>query len=170
LKLTTTEALNLTLAISGIIVSTAGFAITLLQVRKTRSRLEAANQATAHALHDISLKLTIAEIADMRGALKGMQTALRGGRYEAALIQIQGLLEQLHGLRSRPGFQTPDHHTAIQAMVVQLAKLRNKLEAKIALPATELSTPKANNMLSELGTQLSSWAEQLRFNPERVGE
>lgn len=168
MALTRPEDINLTLAIGGIVVSAAGFGITWYQVRQTRSAIEAANEATGRALHGISVKLTISELADVRGGLKGVQTALRGARYEAALIHVQGLLEQLYGLRSRPGMQAAEQHEAIQVMVVQLAKLRNKLELKISLPATELSIPKANNMLSDLGTPLSAWAEQLRFTSDEA--
>jgi len=164
------EDINLTLATGGIAVSAAGFAITWYQVHQTRSTVEAANEATARALHGISVRLTISELADVRGGLKGVQTALRGARYEAALIYVQGLLEQLHGLRSRAGMQAEEQHAAIQGMVVQLAKLRNKLEQKISLSDTELSIPKANNMLSDLGTQLSAWADQLRFTPDEASK
>jgi len=66
--------------------------------------------------------------------------------------------------------QAEEQHAAIQGMVVQLAKLRNKLEQKISLSDTELSIPKANNMLSDLGTQLSAWADQLRFTPDEASK
>jgi hypothetical protein len=165
--LTRLEITNLVLAIFGILVSLAGFGITLYQLRRTRTVVEAAEAATTTALASLSARLTISELADMRGGLRAIQTALRGARYETALLQTQPIIEQLHGLRSRTGFDSDERHMGIQDVVVQLAKLRNRLELKIAVPETVISVPKANNLLSELGSTLSVWSEELRFTIER---
>jgi hypothetical protein len=157
---------TMALAILGIVISAGGFGLTLHQVRKTRSAVEAAEGATREALKGLSGRLTISEVADMRAAIRGIQTALRGERFETALIQTQGIVEQLNGLRMRTGFESDARHTEIQNTVVQLAKLRNRLEERIANPSVQLSTAKANNMLSELGGTLSSWTEELHFRNE----
>lgn len=99
----------------------------------------------------------------MRVSIRAVQTALRGNRYETALIQVQAVLDQLYALRSRPGFESDDRHASIQEIVVQLAKLRNRLESKIATASVSLSVPNANNMLAEFGSTLSIWSEELRF-------
>jgi hypothetical protein len=118
------------------------------------------------AVKTVSARQTISELADMRSGLRAIQTALRGGRFETALIQTQAIVEQLHGLRGRTGFESDERHAAIQTIVVQLAKLRNRLEQKIAAPDVLMSVPNANNMLSEFGGTLSVWSEELRFSTE----
>lgn len=162
-SVTNPEIVNLILSVVGIVVSAAGFVITVVQVRKARSTIEAAESATKTAIGNLSARLTIFEIADMRGAIRGVQTALRGERYETALLQLQVIIDQLHALRSRPQFENDVRHAAIQEIVVQLAKLRNRLELKTATPTTPLSVPSANNLLAELGSTMIGWSEELRF-------
>ena len=165
--MTRLEFVNLALAILGIFISAGGFAITVLQIKKTRTAVDAAESATRGAISGLSARLTVTELADMRSGLRGIQTALRGQRYETALINTQVLIEQLSALRLRSGFDTQSRHAEIQAIVAQLAKLRNKLEQRIAVPSTALSVPKANNILAEFGGTFSVWAEELRFT---IGE
>lgn len=106
----------------------------------------------------------------MRSSLRAIQTALRGGRYETALLQTQGIVEQLYGLRTRDGFNSTERHASIQDLIVQLAKLRNKLEQKVGTPETPLSISAANNLLADMGTTLSGWGEELRFTVALVNK
>jgi hypothetical protein len=161
--------LEIVLSVGGIVISAAGFATTIYQIRMTRTAVEASDASAKAALSAISQRLTISELADIRSGLKAVQTALRGDRFETALLLLQSILEQLHGLRSRHGFDGNERQAAIQSVVVRLAKLRNKLEARVSSHAEAFSVPRANNMLSEIGGHLSMWAEELRFVTESEG-
>jgi hypothetical protein len=163
---TKVEAVGIVLGLFGIIVSAAGFAITLAQLRRTRTAVDAAQEATKAALKGLAGRITIAEIADIRSGMRSIQTALRGARYETALIHTQLMLEQLSGLRTRQGFNDEEKHIQIQTIVTQLAKLRNRLEQRINDPLIAISIPKANNMLSQHGETLSVWSEEFRFEKE----
>jgi hypothetical protein len=163
----TVEAVGIVLGVLGIVVSAAGFAITLLQLHRTRTAVDAAQDATKAALTGLAGRITIAEIADIRSGMRSIQTALRGARFETALIHTQLMLEQLSGLRTRQGFRDEEKHIQIQTIVTELAKLRNRLEQRINDPLVAISIPKANNMLSQHGQTLSVWTEELRFVTEK---
>lgn len=157
------DAANLTLSSLSIVISIIGIVVTIVQVKKTRTAVEAAKSATSEAIAGLTARLTVTELADIRSGLGGIRSALSGNRFETALINTQSIIEQLSALRHRKGFESEVRHTEIQGIVAQLAKLRFKLEHKIADPLASISIPKANDMLADFASTFSVWAEEYRF-------
>jgi hypothetical protein len=146
-----------------ILLSLLGFAIVLLQLRKTRGAADAAKVASNQALQAMSNSDTISNLATIRERINKVQLALRGSRYEAALIEIQTLREGLYQLRSRRGFATDERKIDIQGMVTFLSKFQDYLERHLEDSKYEVPKRDMNNKLAEYATNLSEWMERMRF-------
>jgi hypothetical protein len=113
-----------------VVLSLLGFLVLWWQTKKARNAAEAARMASAKAAQAISTTATISDLATIRSELKIVQVALRGERFETALLQAQSLRERLDQLRSRVGFDADETGIQIQGMVTFLKKLHDQLENK----------------------------------------
>ena len=146
-----------------VLIGIVGFGLTIYGLRKTRSSVEASKQATRQTLQAMSDRLTIADIALIRTSMREIQVALRGNRWESALIRIQETRATLHQLKEREGFTGDVRRTEMQEMIVRLRKLQDRLERKLGNPDASLSVMAANSLLSDFIDRLSEWGEQMRF-------
>jgi hypothetical protein len=150
-----------------ILLSLLGFAVVLLQLKKTQNAAESAKIATEKALQAISDGDTSSDLATIRERVKKLQVALRGERYEIAHHEAQSLREALHQLRNRKGFESDDLRTEIQGMVTFLRKLQDQLERRLSEVGYRIPLRKINVQLSDCATTLSEWIEKRRY---RVGD
>jgi hypothetical protein len=146
-----------------VILSLSGFAIVLLQLRKTRHAAEASRVASDKALRAISEIDTISDLASLKERLKVLQVSIRGSRYEVAYHEAQSLREGFHQLRSRKGFESDESRIHLQAIVTFLSKLQDNLERKIDDSTYQLPLRAISAKLSEHATELSGWMEKKRF-------
>jgi hypothetical protein len=108
-------------------------------------------------------------MATVQSGLHEVQVALRGKRYEAALIRSQHLRETLARVRTRAGFEGSKRQVRVQKMVTDLRKLQNVMEAIIAKPesAEEFSPADANKAFGNAAAELGAWIEELRYGGSR---
>ncbi|MCI0489528.1 MAG: hypothetical protein L0229_23305 [Blastocatellia bacterium] len=147
-----------------IILSLIGFIILAIQTRKARSAAESARLATEDVIRSVSHIDTISDLARIRSEMNNIQLALRGGRYEAALLHAQSIREGLSQLRSRKGFESDKMRAQIQLMATSLRKLQDNLELKLDDPEFALSVSGINSNLSEYSVIISGWMEEMRFS------
>lgn len=152
-----------------LIITAIAFGFTIYEIRRTKNSVEASRAATEQTIQLMSERSTIADITLIQGSLREVQVALRGMRYEAGLIRLQTIREKLNELRDRKGFTSEGRRTEIQDMVLNLTKLENRLERKLANPNLGLSVPNANNLLGNFMNELSQWNDVIRFQ-ERSSE
>jgi len=153
-----------------IILSLIGFGLIWHQARRARSAAEASQLATSRALGLMSHRLTIADLSSISSSMGEVQTALRGGRVETALLRTQDIREQLVRLRGRPGFNTRARLTEIQTIVVDLAKLQSGLERSLFEDTLVINVSKANDLIADQISQLGEWGEHVRFASRSVDE
>src|SRR5687768_11687616 len=110
------------------ILTLLGFLIAIIEIRRTKRAVLASKEATNRTIQLLSDRSTISDLATIIIVLRETQTALRGNRYEAAVLRLQDLREKLHELRHREGFTSDDRLTEIQSMVFSLSKLQDTLE------------------------------------------
>jgi len=146
-----------------IILSLLGFLVVWLQLRKTRSAAEAAEDAARSALETIAEADTIADLATIRAGMGKVQVALRGRRFEAALIEAQSIRERLSQVRTRQEFNNEKSQTEMQLMVGYLKKLQDKLEKDLQNGSTTMDVQKPNSMLGDFQGSLAKWIEEMRF-------
>lgn len=152
------------LGLLNLILAVAGFGILLRQVHKARSAAEAAEQATERVREAIIDRETLLDVTAIRGMFHRTQEALRGSRYETALLHVQALRESLYQLRSRRGFQENSERRAdIQAIVVTLARYQKNLERRIADDTTAVKVAAMNTALAQFAGTFAEWGEQHRF-------
>ena len=153
----------LLIALLELLIGVVGFGLTIYELRKTKSAVEASKQATRQTLRGMSERLTISDVALIQASLREIQVALRGNRWESALIRIQETRATLHQLKEREGFTGDARRTEMQEMIVRLRKLQDRLERKLGDPGASLSVKAANSLLSDFIDHLSEWGEQIRF-------
>jgi len=147
-----------------IILTIIGFGVTLIELRRTKSAVYAAKAATEKTIQLLSDRSTISDISVILISLRETQTALRGSRYESALLRLQDLREKLHGLRSRDGFKNAERLENIQAIVFALKKMQDGLEVYLANPETiRFSVPRYNSQLGDFASQLATWHEEMHY-------
>jgi len=146
-----------------VLLSLLGFAIVLLQIRKTRHAAEASRIAADKALRAISEIDTISDLASLKERLKVLQVSIRWSRFEVAYHEAQSLREGFHQLRNRSGFETDESLIHLQAIVTFLSKLQDNLERKMDDGSYQLPLRAISAKLSEHATELSGWMEQKRF-------
>jgi len=146
-----------------IILSIVGFAIVWLQLRKTAGAAEAAARASKAAIEAIGHADTISDVSAVQAGLREVQVALRGKRYEAALLRAQVLRESLARLRSRKGFEGDERQGRIQKVITDLRILQDKMERVLEDSSGEFSAAVANKTLADAATEMSSFIEELRF-------
>ncbi len=146
------------------ILALLGFGFAIYEIRRTKRAVIASKEATEKTIQLLSDRSTISDIATITNGLRETQTALRGNRYEAALLRIQDLRGKLHALRSREGFKTETRLTEIQGMVFSLKRMQDSLEMCIATATTEkFSIHKNNNQLADFVTLISGWDEEMHY-------
>ncbi len=150
----------------GILLSLLGFGIMWIQLVRTRSAAEAAERSASAAAEAIGRVDTVADIAGAIAGLKEIQLALRGARFETALLRAQTLRESLHRLRTRTGFAPDDRQARIQKMVTDLRKLQDTMERLLADPNLPFTAAATNKLLGDAAAELSTWSEELRFRNE----
>ena len=145
-----------------LILTILGFLLTLIELRRTKSAVEATKNATEGTIQLLTERTTISDIAVILISMRETQTALRGNRFEAALIRIQDLREKLFALRSRDGFKSDDRLQNIQEMVFALKKMQDSIESYLSAPEKyKIHVPRYNNQLAEFTGLLSSWREEV---------
>jgi DNA-binding transcriptional MerR regulator len=147
-----------------LILTLLGFGFAIIEIRRTKSAVIASKEASEKTAQLLSDRSTISDIATIINGLRETQTALRGNRYEAALLRLQDLREKLHELRHREGFTSDDRLTEIQSMVFSLSKLQDTLEHSLSTSdPSKVSVPRSNRLLSECGVQISGWREEMHY-------
>src|SRR5688572_25452908 len=141
-----------------VLLSLIGFGFTWWQLLRTRRSAEAARTAATHAVAAVAHFDTVADIASAQAGLREIQVALRGQRYETALLRAQTIRELLHRLRSRPGFEDEARQVSIQSMVMSLRKLQDAMEQRLAEPEKAFSARVTNKGLADSAVELGSWA------------
>jgi hypothetical protein len=146
------------------VLTVLGFIIAIIEIRRTRSAAIASKKATEKTVQLLSDRSTISDLATIIIVLRETQTALRGNRYEAALLRLQDLREKLYELRNREGFTSEERLTEIQSIVFSLSKLQDGLENSLSTSGpNKLSIPRSNKLLSEYGVQISGWREEMHY-------
>jgi len=154
----------------GILLSLLGFGITWIQLARTRSAAQAAERAASVTADAIGRRDTIADIASVIAGLKEVQLALRGNRFETALLRAQTLRESLHRLRTRVGIGIEERQVRIQKMVTDLRKLQDAMERLLADTTLPFTAAATNKVLSDAAAELSAWSEELRFDSKGASE
>src|SRR5687768_15516300 len=111
----------------GIVLSLIGFAITWIQLARTKKAAVAAHEAAVDAKDAVARVDTVADIASAQAGIKEVQVALRGRRFETALLRSQSLREILFRLRKREGFEGEERQAVIQKMVTDLRSLQGAM-------------------------------------------
>jgi hypothetical protein len=146
------------------ILTLLGFVFAIYEIRRTKSAVIASKQATEKTIQLLSDRSTISDIAMIITGLRETQTALRGNRYEAALLRLQDLREKLHELRHREGFRSAERLLEIQTIVFSLKKLQDGLETSLSTSSTnKVSVPRSNSLLAEFAAQISGWREEMHY-------
>jgi hypothetical protein len=154
---------NVAIGIIDLAIGVVGFWFTFLGLQRTKNALDASRHATRQTLEIMSDRLTMSDISAVQGNIREIQVALRGSRYESALIRAQATRIRLHQLRSRPGFSDDDRRAQILQMTVHLTKLEDRLERVLADPSLSFSVPSANRLLAGFVVDLAVWSEEVRF-------
>lgn len=149
------------------VITVIGFIVLWIQIVRTKRVATATKEATQQTIALMAERNTIFDIASISTSCREVQTALRGERYETALIRAQTVRNQLVRLRQRPGFLENDERlTHIQEMVAGLKRLQEALEKKVEEPDLQISSSSANRKLGDYMQQLSEWAEQFASRSE----
>ena len=148
-----------------LILTIIGFGITIFELRKTKNAVDASKKATEATIKLLSDRSTISDISIILiSSYHETQTALRGSRYEAALLRLQDLREKLHGLRSRDGFTNDERLASIRTIVFALKKMQDGLELYVANPEQiNFSVPRFNSKLGDFASQLATWHEEMYY-------
>jgi hypothetical protein len=151
----------------GDLLTVLGIVLTLVELRRTKSAVEASNLAAARAFNELSSRSAIAEIATIRTGFREAQVALRGMRLEAALLRLQEVRERLHGLRSKDSFNTDARLGAIQQMVFSLHKMQARIELQLA-DSSQPAIPVArmNTQMGEFAAEVAAWQEEQHYRQE----
>lgn len=146
-------------------LSTLGFGVTWWQLARTRRAAVAARDASKAAVESVGRADTLSDIASVQSGLHELQVALRGARYETALLRSQHLREILARVRTRKGFESDKRQLRVQKMVTDLRKLQDVMEGIMAKPANAdgFSAAAANKILGNAAAELGAWIEELRF-------
>lgn len=146
------------------ILTIIGFLITLIELRRTKNAVEASKRATERTMQLLSDRSTISDIAIILVSLRETQTALRGGRYEAAVIRLQDVRDKLFGLRNREGFKNDDRLQQIQEMIFALKKAQDSIEVYLSQPDKgKIQIARHNNQLAEFTSLLSGWNDEMQY-------
>ena len=148
------------------LISVIGFIIAIIEIRRVKSAALASKEASENALKTIANRLTISDISDITNGMREVQIALRGERYEAAVIRIQNVRYSLAQLKQRVGFTNDERKAEIQEMVLNLRKRQDQIERRLSNIETQLSIPAINGLLSDYISVLAEWAEQIRIPPQ----
>ncbi|MDP9194855.1 MAG: hypothetical protein M3P06_24435 [Acidobacteriota bacterium] len=151
-----------------IALSLIGFVILWFQLKKTTSAAEAAARGSRAATEAIGQADTISDVAAVQAGMREIQVALRGARYEAALLRAQMSRESLARIRTRRFFEGDVRQTRIQKIVTDLRLLQDRLEKVLVNGDAQFAAPVANKVLGDAAAEMSSWMEELRF--EALGE
>jgi hypothetical protein len=148
-----------------IFVTILGFGVTWWQLVRTQRAAAAALDASKAALAAVGRADTLSDVAAVQSGLHEIQVALRGKRYEAALIRSQHLREVMARVRTRDGFEGEARQLRVQKMVTDLRRLQDAMETVIASPdeAANFSAAKVHKALSNAAAELGGWIEELRF-------
>jgi hypothetical protein len=150
-----------------VVLSLVGFAITWLQLARTRNAAISAQEASDAALRAVGRTDTISDLAALQAGYREVQVALRGKRYETALLRAQILRDSLARVRTREPLATSDRQLRIQKMVTDLRKLQDSMEHLLESDgSTDFSAAVANKSLSDATAEVNSWMEELRFTTE----
>lgn len=148
-----------------VVLSTLGFGVTWWQLARTRKVAAAARDAAKLALDSVGRADTLSDIATVQSGFHEVQVALRGGRYETALLRSQHLREILAKVRTRNGFEDEKRQIRMQKIVTDLRKLQDVMEGILAEPekGESFSATAANKILGNAAAELATWIEQLRY-------
>jgi hypothetical protein len=147
-----------------LILTILGFVLTLIELRRTRSAVNASKRATERTIRLLSDRSTISDISIILMSMREAQTALRGSRYESALLRLQDLRERLYGLRSRDGFTNEKRLEDIQTIVFSLKKMQAGLELYLSNPVeVRVSVARYNSQLGDFASQLATWHDEMYY-------
>ena len=149
----------------GVLLGVLGLAVALPTVWaafRAKSAAQAAQEAGPDTVRLVEGETTLADLAHLEQLVRETQTALRGLRWETALIRTAETISGLVRLRARPSFVNDEKLTEIQTQVVLRRKLETALERKMLNPDANLAVDRANASLAELVTLLSERLEQVR--------
>jgi hypothetical protein len=149
-----------------IVLSLVGFAILIVQVTLTKRAASAAKEAALSAVSGVEGIETVSDLAQISMGFSKVQVALRGSRWEAALIEVQVIRERLQKLRKRGGFSDEEKSAEIQKMVLFLKKTQDSLERHIATSEEKPVVPKLNSGIADHSSTVAQWAEAVRFVKE----
>lgn len=147
-----------------LLLTIIGFAITLIELRRTKSAVYASKKATEETIALLSDRSTISDVANILASLREVQTALRGKRFEVALIRLQELREKFYALRNREGFKSDERLQKIQEIVFALKKMQDSIEVYFSEPdKSKIPVSRYNNRLADFASQLSGWKEEVHY-------
>jgi len=144
-----------------IVLSLAGFMILIVQAGRTRRAAEAASTAAKESKKALLHASTVADLAAARGVIGATQDALRGERWETALMHAQAVRDRLVQIRSRSELSSEQKQAQIQEMTTFLVKLHESLERKLVSGNVQLDVAKACTRLSGFGTTIAAWTEEV---------
>ena len=144
---------------SGLLVSIAGFALSLWQIRKARTAAESASAAAVEAVEALRLIQSVANIQEICGHSRELLHLIRAGNLEAAAItafELRDLVARFHA--TTIGRRLADTPTW-QQIFKDLRSIHDGCESAIVVNMLwdrdrEILTHK----ISELHTQFSSFA------------
>jgi hypothetical protein len=146
-----------------LILTATGFIITIVQLSRTKKAVDATNKATKNTLLLLKDRSSIEDVSHLINGFREIQTALRGNRFETALIRIQDLRMKLFELRGKDYFKNKQKLENITSATFDLKKMQDNLEKKIRHIELEIPVPKYNMTLAELISKMSEWQEEIRY-------
>lgn len=149
--------------LGGSLLSLAGVAIALWQIRKTRTAAEAAERAAKETAGGLSRNLLLSDLTSCTIGIEEIKTSIRAKRYDAALLRANDVARQLIQLQNaRPLASPKSSSDDFLPALAQLGVLRDLLER--TLGGEEKPIPsQANKILSQIGDDLNAVIGKMKF-------
>jgi len=137
------------LAIIGLVISVVGFAITLIQLDRTKKATKAVADEIDKIQFAVSRYNAVAETSRAETSLDAARRHVRGSEWDLALQSLEAFSKALHTLRELRVREIEPHDANLQQAIVHINRLCERLDGAEAKGLPKNETPKTLSALRD---------------------
>lgn len=138
-------------SIAGLVISLTGFAVTIYNIRRSRSAAERATQAAEEARASMKKHVTVSELSEAFQAMKEIKRLHRNQEWAILPDRYDNLRELLISIKINRTDLSDEEQRQIQGMISAIAQIEHKIDVAIERGKTPYEIPQANRWINKQG-------------------
>lgn len=149
-------------SIVGLIVALIGFAITIINVIKSRQASDAASESVARVREDLKRMETVSDFSAALASMEDIKRLHRDNAWQLLPERYSNLRKLLISIRQDRHNLSDDDKAKIQSAITKLSTMENNVDKHLHVDEYKIDIPKINSIITRQIDQLNVVLVRLR--------